>query len=94
MTSMGKFLTITLLDGTLMVYESITGVTWRSEKVDGKHSGVGIALTNYLMELSREGQEHKMMGFIERYRDRLQKEFYDARGLPEYNPERETQPLY
>lgn len=68
---MAKFFSATLLDGTLILYETVTGIIWRSEKIDGKHSGVGIGMTNYLMELTREGQEHRMMAFLDKHSERL-----------------------
>jgi len=71
LTAMAKFIAATLLDGTLILYETVTGIIWRSEKVDGKHSGVGIGMTNYLMELAREGQEHRMMAFLDKHAERL-----------------------
>lgn len=71
LTAMGKFLTITLLDGSLVLYETLTGVTWRTEKIDGKHSGVATIPTNFIMEVVKEGIEHKMISFIERHRERL-----------------------
>lgn len=32
LTAMAKFLAVNLLDGTLILYETITGITWRSEQ--------------------------------------------------------------
>ncbi len=55
LTPMAKFASVTLLDGTLILYETLTAITWRSERLDGKHTGVGVGLTNYLMEIAREG---------------------------------------
>ena len=57
---MGKFLSTTLIDGSLILYETITGITWRSENIDGKHTGVAVASTNYMMEVCKEGLEHRM----------------------------------
>ncbi len=68
---MGKFLSVTLLDGTIMLYETLTGIIWRSEKIDGKHSGVTTVNTNFIMEMVKEGQEHKMMLFMAKNNDRL-----------------------
>jgi hypothetical protein len=65
----------------MMLYETLTGIVWRSEKLIGKHSGVGISPSNYLMELCKEGREHRIMAFIDKNKDRLQQDFYDARGL-------------
>lgn len=81
LTAMGKFIALTLLDGSLILYETLTGITWRTEHIDGKHSGVGLVTTNYIMEISKEGSEHRMMNFITKNTDRLQKDFSDARGL-------------
>jgi hypothetical protein len=39
--------------------------------------------SNYIMELMREGIEHKMMVLLENYKERLQREFYEARGIGE-----------
>jgi len=52
LTPLGKFVSFTLLDGTLLLYETLTGIVWRTENIDGKHSGVAIALTNYVMEVA------------------------------------------
>jgi hypothetical protein len=57
---MGKFLAATLLDGSFVLYETLTNITWRTEKIDGKHSGVAIANTNIMIEVSKEGYEHRM----------------------------------
>jgi hypothetical protein len=86
LTPMGKFMSATLLDGTLMLYETITGITWRSEHIDGKHSGVAIASSNYMMEVCKEGLEHKMSRFLDQERDRLLKDFQDVRGLTPKSP--------
>lgn len=86
MTPMGKFISSTLLDGTLMLYETITGITWRTEHIDGKHSGVAIASTNYMMEVCKEGLEHKMARFLEHEKERLLKDFQDVRGLTPKSP--------
>jgi hypothetical protein len=75
LTPMGKFLSSTLLDGSLILYETITGITWRSEHIDGKHSGVAVASTNYMMEVCKEGLEHRMSKFLEKERERLLKDF-------------------
>jgi hypothetical protein len=72
---MAKFVASTLLDGTIILYETLTGITWRTEKIDGKHSGISIANTNYMMEVCKEGIEHKMAKFIERENERLLNEF-------------------
>lgn len=62
---------MTMLDGSLSLYETITGVTWRTEKMDGKHSGVAVIASNYIMEVMREGIEHKMMGLLDTHKERL-----------------------
>ena len=66
MTFMGKFLSINLLDGSIMLYETLTGITWRTEKLHGRHSGVGIAVSNFIFELAKEGLEHKLINMLER----------------------------
>lgn len=71
LTPMGKFLSLNLLDGSLVLYETLTGVTWRTEKIDGKHSGVAIACSNNIMEVAKEGMEHKLMNLLERDMERL-----------------------
>jgi hypothetical protein len=68
---MGKFLSLNLLDGSLVLYETLTGVTWRTEKIDGKHSGLAIACSNNIMEVAKEGMEHKLMNLLERDMERL-----------------------
>lgn len=71
LTPMGKFLSMTFLDGSISLYETINGVTWRTEKIDGKHSGVAVIATNFAMELLKEGVDYKLMSFMERHKDRL-----------------------
>ena len=68
---MAKFLSATLIDGTSLLYETLTGITWRTERIDGKHSGISIANTNYMMEVCHEGVEHKMAKFLARDQERL-----------------------
>jgi hypothetical protein len=75
LTPMGKYLSFTLLDGSLILYETITGITWRSEHIDGKHSGVAVASTNYMMEVCKEGLEHRMSNFLDKEKERLLKDF-------------------
>jgi WD40 repeat protein len=60
LTPMAKFISVTMIDGTLILYETLTGITWRTERIDGKHSGIAITNTNYMMEVCHEGVEHKM----------------------------------
>jgi hypothetical protein len=58
MTSMAKFIAINLLDGTIQLYESLTGITWRTEKLSGCHSGLAIKINDFTFEVSKEGSEH------------------------------------
>jgi hypothetical protein len=60
LTPMAKFISLTMIDGTLILYETLTGISWRTERIDGKHSGIAIANTSYMMEVCHEGVEHKM----------------------------------
>lgn len=83
LTPLGKFLSFTQIDGSVSLFETLTGINWRTEKIDGKHSGIAIGYNNYAMELCKEGQEHRMMAFLNNEKDRLLKEFTDARGLPD-----------
>ena len=71
LTPMAKFMTLTLMDGTLVMFETLTRMTWRTEKVDGKHSGVAAMPTNYVLELTREGYEHNIMKFLDKNGERL-----------------------
>jgi WD40 repeat protein len=66
LTPMAKFVSATLIDGTTILYETLTGITWRTERIDGKHSGISISNTNYMMEVCHEGLEHKMAKFLAR----------------------------
>ncbi len=66
LTPMAKFLSVSLIDGTSILYETLTGITWRTEMIDGKHSGIYASNTNYMMEVCHEGIEHKMALFLSR----------------------------
>lgn len=83
LTPMGKFVAMTTLEGAVSLYETLTGITWRTERIDGKHSGVAIANTNYIMECCKEGVEHRMAQFIDKERERLVRDFHDVRGFSE-----------
>jgi hypothetical protein len=80
-TPMGKFVGITTLEGSVSLYETLTGITWRTERIDGKHSGVAIANTNYIMEVCKEGFEHRMVQLLEKDSERLLNDFNDVRGF-------------
>jgi WD40 repeat protein len=71
LTSMGKFLAINLLDGTLHLYETLTGIIWRSERMEGKHSGLALRINSFVYEGAKEGNEHKMHSFVQREKDKL-----------------------
>lgn len=58
---MGKHLGINLLDGSILIYECLTAITWKSEKLSGKHTGVALVTNNFVYEVAREGIEHKMI---------------------------------
>ena len=61
LTPMGKHLGINLLDGSILIYECLTAITWKSEKLSGKHTGVALVTNNFVYEVAREGIEHKMI---------------------------------
>lgn len=61
---MAKFLAINLVDGSIIIYETLTGITWRSEKFVGSHSGLAIRASNFIIEIGKEGKEHELNGFI------------------------------
>ena len=33
MTALGKFLAVNLIDGTVIIYETVTGIVWRTETI-------------------------------------------------------------
>lgn len=52
---MAKFLAINLLDGIIIIYEVLTGIKWKQEKLLGRHSGVAITTNNFIFEVAKEG---------------------------------------
>jgi hypothetical protein len=34
---MAKFIAMNMLDGTIILYETLTGIIWRTERIHGKH---------------------------------------------------------
>ena len=56
-TPMAKFISINLQDGTVILYETLTNITWRSEVMKGNHTGIALTTSNYIHELSNEGTE-------------------------------------
>ena len=54
LTPMGKFLAMNLLDGSVAIYETLTGITWKTENFPGKHSGVSIIASNFMFEVGKE----------------------------------------
>ena len=77
---MGKFLAISLLDGSQIIYETLTGITWRTERLNGRHSGLAIVASNFMFELSKEGLEHRLINLIEQKKMKLHEEYIEARG--------------
>lgn len=58
---MAKFLAINLVDGSCIIYEILTGITWRTERHQDQHSGMAIITSDIMFELSKEGLEHALM---------------------------------
>jgi len=61
---MGKFVAYNLHDGRQCLYETLTGITWRTEyqpyarkDIGLRHSGLAITSSNLLLESAKEGQE-------------------------------------
>jgi len=79
MSCMGKFICINLLDGSNMIYECLTTITWKTEKLSGKHSAVALSTNNFLYEVAREGIEHKLIEMFAKKKQRFHEEFIDAR---------------
>ncbi len=77
---MAKFVTATLIDGSMILYETLTSITWRTERIDGKHSGIAISNTNYIMEVCHEGIEHKMVQLINREQEKMIIDLQEARA--------------
>ena len=71
LTPMAKFLSATMIDGTMILYETLTSITWRTERIEGKHSGIAMSNSNFMLEVCHEGVEHKMAKLIAREQDRL-----------------------
>lgn len=93
MTAMGKHITVTTIDGRVIVIETLTGVQWRIERVIGStQAGAAVGMSNFIMEMAPEGEEHRLMAYIDKERERLQREFAEARGLGEatYQTEQHT----
>ncbi|CDW78805.1 wd40 repeat-containing protein [Stylonychia lemnae] len=80
LTPMGKFLAANLLDGSILLYETLTAITWRTEKLYGKHSGISLVVSNFVFEAAKEGLEHKLINLLERQKTKLQDEYVEARG--------------
>ena len=55
-----------LLDGSIMIYETLTGIIWKTEKLYGKHSGISLIANNFIYEVSKEGFEHKIINMLEK----------------------------
>ena len=81
LTSLAKFLAINLLDGSIVLYETLTGIIWKTERLPGKHTGVAIIESNFVYEVAKEGYEHRLINLLEREKGRLYGEFAEARGL-------------
>ena len=79
LTPMGKHLGINLLDGSILIYECLTAITWKSEKLSGKHTGVALVTNNFVYEVAREGIEHKMIQMLEKHRHKFHEEYKEAR---------------
>eukprot|EP00347_Sterkiella_histriomuscorum_P023951 403332820 len=90
-TSMGKYLSANLLDGSILIYETLTGITWRTEKLYGKHTGIALVASNFVFEVSKEGCEHKLINLLEREKSKLQDEYIEARGGFESTNKSKTQ---
>jgi len=58
MTAMGKFVSVNLIDGTVVLYETLTGITWRTEKFQGRHSAIALRASSFMFEVAKEGREH------------------------------------
>ena len=76
---MGKFLSANLLDGSNILYETITGITWRTEQFNGRHSGLALTIRNFVFEVAKEGREHKLINMLERQKTKLIDEYVEAR---------------
>ena len=57
MTPFGKFILVRTFDGYTILYETLTGIFWRTDKIRGNHSGLAIAHTNIFYEYIQEGKE-------------------------------------
>ncbi len=56
MTAMGKHITVTTIDGRVIVIETLTGVQWRIERVIGStQAGAAVGMSNFIMEMAPEG---------------------------------------
>lgn len=76
---MGKFLCINLMDGSNMIYECLTAITWKTERLSGKHSGIAITANNFVYEVAREGIEHKMIEKLDKQKQKFHEEYIEAR---------------
>lgn len=86
-TSMAKFIAINLIDGTVQLYETLTGIIWRTERLVGNHKGIAIRTSDFMFEVSREANEHKLITFVKDQKQKLLNDFAEARGVGENKSE-------
>jgi hypothetical protein len=79
LSAMGKFLAINLFDGSVLIYECLTSITWKTERLCGKHSGIAITSNNFMFEVAREGIEHKLISMLEKKKQKFYDEYIEAR---------------
>ena len=60
----GKFIIARTFDGRVTLYESLTGIVWRTDRYAGNHNGVALALHGAVFEFAAEGREEDLAAVL------------------------------
>ena len=60
-TPLAKFVMVKLADSHMLLYETMTDVVWRHDKIMGSHSGVALGYACMLNEYIKEGRETEVL---------------------------------